>query len=146
MQTFLPYPDPTESAKCLDYRRLGKQRIECLQILNVLLGRTKPTKSGRIGWANHPAVLMWKGHERALVDYAVRMCDEWIKRGYKDTRRAILTSSIDMDQPIVYPSWVGDMAFHVAHRSNLIRKKPDFYQPLWPDVRGDLPSSATPSP
>lgn len=139
MQTFLPYPDPTESAKCLDYRRLGKQRIECLQILNVLLGRTKPTKSGRIGWANHPAVLMWKGHERALVDYAVRMCDEWIKRGYKDTRRAILTSSIDMDQPIVYPSWVGDMAFHVAHRSNLIRKKPDFYQPLWPDVRDDLP-------
>ena len=139
MQTFLPYPDPTESAKCLDYRRLGKQRIECLQILNVLLGRTKPTKSGRIGWANHPAVLMWKGHERALVDYAVRMCDEWIKRGYKDTRRAILTSSIDMDQPIVYPSWGGDMAFHVAHRSNLIRKKPDFYQPLWPDVRGDLP-------
>lgn len=139
MQTFLPYPDPIKSAKCLDYRRLGKQRIECLQILNVLLGRSKPNKRGRIGWANHPAVLMWKGHERALVDYAVQMCDEWIGRGYKDTRRAILTSLIDMSQPIVYPMWMGDESFHIAHRSNLIRKKPEFYQPLWPNVRGDLP-------
>jgi hypothetical protein len=26
MQTFLPYPSFVKSAKCLDYRRLGKQR------------------------------------------------------------------------------------------------------------------------
>lgn len=36
MQTFLPYPNFVESAKCLDDKRLGKQRVECLQILNVL--------------------------------------------------------------------------------------------------------------
>jgi hypothetical protein len=82
---------------------------------------------------------MWKGHERSLVDYAVQMCDEWIKRGYKDTCRTKIVSLVDMSQPVVYPSWVGDDAFHVAHRSNLIRKKSEFYQPLWPNVRGDLP-------
>ena len=37
MQTFLPYPDFERSAKVLDNKRLGKQRVEVLQILNVLL-------------------------------------------------------------------------------------------------------------
>ena len=41
MQTFLPYPDFTQSAKTLDYRRLGKQRVEAWQILNALRGVSK---------------------------------------------------------------------------------------------------------
>ena len=36
MQTFLPYPDFAESAKVLDNKRLGKQRVECLQIMKAL--------------------------------------------------------------------------------------------------------------
>ena len=36
MQTFLPYSDFIKSAKCLDYRRLGKQRVEAWQIYNTL--------------------------------------------------------------------------------------------------------------
>ena len=36
MQTFLPYADYTRTAKCLDRQRLGKQRVECKQILNAL--------------------------------------------------------------------------------------------------------------
>jgi len=32
MNTFLPYPDFVKSAQCLDYRRLGKQRVEAWQI------------------------------------------------------------------------------------------------------------------
>ena len=39
MQTFLPYPDFKKSASCLDYKRLGKQRVEGLQILNAIQGR-----------------------------------------------------------------------------------------------------------
>ena len=53
MQTFLPYADFVKTAKCLDYRRLGKQRIEAFQILNILEGKT--TKAG---WKHHPAVLI----------------------------------------------------------------------------------------
>ena len=139
MQTFLPYPDPTETAKCLDWRRLGKQRVECLQLLNVLLGKSKVNKNGKRGWENHPATLMWKGHERALADYAIQICDEWIRRGYKDTCRTKIMSLVDVTKPIVYPKWVGDMAFHVAHQSNLIRKAPEHYQKFWPTVKGDLP-------
>ncbi|MDQ1681515.1 MAG: hypothetical protein QOH99_56, partial [Frankiaceae bacterium] len=33
MQTFLPYADFGASARVLDDRRLGKQRVETLQIL-----------------------------------------------------------------------------------------------------------------
>ena len=33
MQTFLPYPDFRESLESLDYKRLGKQRVEALQLV-----------------------------------------------------------------------------------------------------------------
>ncbi len=36
MQTFLPYPDFARSAAVLDPARLGKQRVETLQILRAL--------------------------------------------------------------------------------------------------------------
>ena len=37
MQTFLPYPDFAASAAALDDRRLGKQRVEALQVLRALV-------------------------------------------------------------------------------------------------------------
>lgn len=36
VNTFLPYPDFVKVAKLLDYRRLGKQRVEAKQIINIL--------------------------------------------------------------------------------------------------------------
>lgn len=36
MQTFLPYPDFAESASVLDRQRLGKQRVETLQVMKAL--------------------------------------------------------------------------------------------------------------
>ena len=33
MQTFLPYADFAQSAKALDPKRLGKQRVETIQIV-----------------------------------------------------------------------------------------------------------------
>lgn len=41
MQTFLCYPDFNKSAQVLDYRRLGKQRVEAWQILQINLARTE---------------------------------------------------------------------------------------------------------
>ena len=61
MQTFLPYPSFEETASILDYRRLGKQRIEAFQIHNII---TQPHYVG--SWAHHPAVKMWRGYENAL--------------------------------------------------------------------------------
>jgi len=38
MQTFLPYPDFEASLRALDYRRLGKQRLEALQLIRAISG------------------------------------------------------------------------------------------------------------
>lgn len=78
MQTFLPSINFEQSAKWLDNQRLGKQRVECLQILKAL---TDPS----YGWQSHPAVRMWRGHSYQLVKYAIEICIEWTGRGYKDT-------------------------------------------------------------
>jgi hypothetical protein len=48
MQTFLPYEDFTLSAQVLDYRRLGKQRVEALQIYNVLVDNPSRSNVGRL--------------------------------------------------------------------------------------------------
>ncbi|GAA3827626.1 pyrimidine dimer DNA glycosylase/endonuclease V [Nocardioides panacisoli] len=44
MQTFLPYADFARSARSLDPKRLGKQRVEALQVVRAL------TTAG-YGWA-----------------------------------------------------------------------------------------------
>lgn len=120
MQTFLPVPDFYETARILDYRRLGKQRLETLQILNALLGRSK-------GWVNHPATRMWRGYEGSLVHYGTVMCDEWVSKGYKDTTKAkILELGIE-PSILEVPPWLGREDFHASHRSNLLRKDPEFY-------------------
>lgn len=131
MQTFLPYPSFQQTATCLDYRRLGKQRSECKQILNAL-------RHGG-GWSNHPAVKMWRGHERTLCLYAIVICLEWRQRGYKDQQLEWFINRV-LDTPNGEdPPWLGDDAFHASHRSNLLRKKPDHYEQFSWDESPDLP-------
>lgn len=133
MQTFLPYQDFKESARSLDYRRLGKQRVEVLQLLNSF------NRPGYKGWKNHPAREMWRGHENALVMYGQAICNEWISRGYKDTCFGKITLCYNSNSNSELPSWIGDSAIHISHQSNLIRKQPSYYAPLWPGIPDDLP-------
>ena len=79
MQTFLPYANFNRSARALDYKRLGKQRVEALQIHNIVSGKRTTG-----GWVNHPAVKMWKGYAAALAVYHNTMIDEWVDRGYNN--------------------------------------------------------------
>lgn len=135
MQTFLPFADFAHTAQVLDRQRLGKQRVETLQIVTALV------KGG--GWENHPAVKMWRGHLFALVAYQRAICFEWrVKRGYKDT---CLDKTIELAGTIggtgivrpgdaEAPPWLGNRAFHLSHQSNLLRKLPEHYQPYWPTV------------
>lgn len=130
MNTFVPYADPIDCARALDRQRLGKQRVEVLQLLRALLGYTK-------GWRNHPAARMWRGYEGALANYGVAVCHEWLRRGYKDTCAGKIQAMIDPDAH--WPTWWGDHRVHRSHQSNLIRKDPVHYQQFWPDVPADLP-------
>jgi len=137
MQTFLISPNPSETAKILDSKRLGKQRIETIQILNVLLNETE-----KKGWRNHPAVRMWKGYEPYLVKvYLKAMIDEWEARGYNGpkckehyNRLYKLVESQEPEQPI----WFCER-FYRSHKSNLIRKKPEYYSEKFPEVPDNFP-------
>ena len=133
MQTFLPYPDFKKSLQALDYRRLGKQRVEAYQIIRIL-NASSISKEYRGGYRNHPAVTMWRGHINALKLYYNLSLDEWVGRGYRNN---MLKMSIR--GKIAYPEWFGRKNFHAAHRSNLLRKDPHFYgQYKWSEPP-DLP-------
>jgi Pyrimidine dimer DNA glycosylase len=130
MQTFLPLPDYAQSAQVLDRQRLGKQRVECMQIYNAI------SRGG--GWSRHPAVLMWKGHEGALLAYGAVVCQEWKRRGYQDKLHEwFVSQAINSLDSLAQPEWFGDERLHSSHRSNLLRKDPTFYgQYGWAELPG----------
>lgn len=145
MQTFLPYADFAETARVLDARRLGKQRVEALQVLRAL------TVAG-YGWQHHPVVRMWRGYEEALARYGMEICREWCARGHRDTCAASILrdyeaaghtgvprGQAELARAGALPPWLGDPDVHRSHRSALLRKSPDHYGPLFPDVPDDLP-------
>lgn len=202
MQTFLPYSDFERSAASLDDLRLGKQRVETLQIMQSLFGKrivtghvvdtgktrtiyTDPNTDERVfkkdfvpgmryeaevvpilkrvdlprdewfledavGWPHHPAVTMWVGYEAALYEYQWACVVEWSwNRGKSDTCMDKTAALVDMCKPEVwhqrshdrgyYPWWLGSHKLHRSHRSNLVRKVPEFYAPQFGNVPHDLP-------
>lgn len=137
MQTFLPYPDFEETMRCLDYRRLGKQRVEARQILDLLVS---PPERPSL-WQRHPAVLMWKGYEAALALYHDAAIREWVKRGYNNNMefRAEWDPLGFGKRPVVMPWWLGDERVHSGYRSNLLRKDPTHYGQFGWTEPHDLP-------
>ena len=132
MQTFLPYRSVSQTAAILDRQRLGKQRVEGLQILKVLTGQTH-------AWQHHPAVLMWAGYERALRQYVHIMCLEWMARGYQDSvwesvQRLTLPRGSRVNLPPYFTP-----SFSRSHQSNLVRKDPEHYRKYFPRVPDNLP-------
>ena len=142
MQTFLPLPGYAQSAAVLDLKRLGKQRVECKQILRALGVTVGEKHVVSRGWRNHPAVRMWRGFEYSLCCYAIRVCDEWLQRGYQDT----LLPQFEDTAARLYsagrtlrPSWIGNASVHASHRSNLLRKNPAHYSRFGWSEPDDLP-------
>jgi hypothetical protein len=145
VQTFLPYPQFAATARVLDARRLGKQRVEALQVLRGLI------VPGH-GWRHHPAVRMWAGYEEALVRYGLEICRRWCAAGRADTCATTMLTDLraatgtvrprsqdDLAAARAVPPWLGEPRFHRSHQSALVRKDPAHYAPLFPGVPDDLP-------
>ena len=136
MQTFLPYRAFSRSAAVLDTARLGKQRVETLQVLRAL---TLPD----YGWQRHPVVVMWHGRVPALVAYGLACVEAWTAQGRADTTAAQIAEFApevvgvpqdELAQAGMLPRWLGKRALHLSHRSALVRKDPAFYRPVFGDV------------
>jgi hypothetical protein len=141
MQTFLPVADFEDGARLLDSPRLGKQRVETLQILRAL-------ELPDYGWTSHPVVRMWRGRTPALVAYGLAMVRVWRERGFADTTETLIgefapevigSSQADLDAAGMLPSWLGDGALHLSHRSNLIAKDPEYYRARFTELFGPEP-------
>jgi hypothetical protein len=148
MQTFITDHNMAVSASNLDDKRLGKQRVEALQIFECLM--VKETR-----WKNHPAVKMWKGYDGFLLNnYIKSILFEWEynrkfrnekcrnKYNYYVEEYYIKVHERNKWIPInqmnfVKPYWITD-EFIEAHRSNLIRKDPGHYRPLFPNIKEGL--------
>lgn len=144
MQTFLPEYTFWASARALDDRRLGKQRVEVLQLLSVLKKGPFITVNGRTHktpWYNHPACKMWRNYEYGLIIYGLTVCIEWVSRGHQDSCYSKIYAYIDDFagcHGVIYPPWYNEKLV-LSHRSNLIRKYPKFYFCKWPDTPLNLP-------
>ena len=141
MQTFLPVADFADSARLLDSPRLGKQRVETLQILRAI-------ELPDYGWANHPAVLMWRGRTPALVAYGLAMARIWQERGFADSTASQIGEFApevvgrpqeELADAGLLPSWLGSEELHRSHRSNLIAKDPAFYRERFAERFGAEP-------
>jgi hypothetical protein len=144
VQTFLPYADFDRTMAVLDRRRLGKQRVEAIQVIR---GLVVPG----YGWRHHPAVKMWAGSLEALGAYGLVCSQAWVAAGFADTCAATIRADLaaagidrvrtqdELAEAGELPSWLGDAAFHRSHQSALLRKDPAHYAPLFPGVPDDLP-------
>jgi hypothetical protein len=129
MQVFCPYPDVHKSVASLDPSRLGNQIYrECLTII-------------KGGWPNHPASKIWANHKKALAEYSLAGLSELAKRGrHYPHHVATFQHYFDTSLATGFPSVWGNQAFHLSHQSNLIRKLPDWYVPIFgKEVPNNLP-------
>jgi hypothetical protein len=126
MQVFIPHETLICSVSVLDNKRLGKQRVECLQILRAI-------EIPGYGYKNHPVNNMWREHTDALKHYANLCILEWIYRGFKNTMQ-LYELPAEIEIPIFRPE------VYQSHRSNLLRKLPEHYGNYFePDLTPDLP-------
>lgn len=122
----------------LDIKRLGKQRVEAMQIINVLEG-------GGTGYTNHPAVKMWEGYTEALKVYFNLCVKEWIGRGFNNTMAlynvdeekyrimectfdGVTCSFVEEFDEYSFPPWFSFPPLIMSHRASLIRKDPIHYK------------------
>lgn len=126
MQTFLPHPSFVVSVRCLDWRRLGKQRVEGRQMQSAIqqvrlhhsvwddlsaddycqlcrdyCAHVKSETGKRPGWTDHSCTVMWRNNVQALMLYTDCAIREWVRRGYQNTMPLMLAS--DTDPASIYP-------------------------------------------
>ena len=147
VNTFIIVPDIVKTAQLLDTKRLGKQRIEALEIINCL---EEFDKTGKITskWGNHPVVKCWMGFTNHLKVYYNIILREWINRGYNNNMEFYQIENENLyhivpcnfhNNSIVFcgtynyysfPFWVAFYPFYMSHQASLCRKYPKYYSSL----------------
>ena len=124
----MPHKNYVESAKVLDTKRLGKQRVEAYQIIKALRGDYANTGA----WTNHPATNMWRGHEYDLALYGLTISIEFYERGHDGLNMVEIFTDLQIqysqNNTEKYPWWVNNELLNLTHQSNLMRKDSEYYK------------------
>lgn len=127
MQTFMTHDNYVDTAKALDTKRLGKQRVEAYQILKALRGDYADTGA----WVNHPATVMWRNHSYDLALYGLTISMEFYERGFDGWNMVEIFTDFQTqlrdNNSEQYPWWVNSQLLTMTHQSNLVRKDADYY-------------------
>lgn len=140
--------------KILDNKRLGKQRLEAKQILNILEYYDKHGIFPNTGWIHHKIVKIWMGHTYALKVYFNKVIYYWKERGFQNSY-----DYYDVDEescPIIpckfdgktalfeqqansmtFPLWYSYPPYYLSQRAALLMKDREYYlgqQLLTPEV------------
>jgi hypothetical protein len=118
VNTFIPYSNFKKCAKVLDNKRLGKQRVEAKQIINILTNATD-----KQGWKNHVVTKMWHGYIPALKYYYNTIVKEWIDRGFENNMELY-----EIKDKIIIPWFVSNKSINMSHRASLLRKEFSYYK------------------
>jgi len=168
MQTFLPYKDFVKSVRCLDNKRLGKQRVEAYQILLTLQNlhcgyKYRCKKCGKKYGEKlnkNDSMICLEKYDGILCGGKIRKIG-WLNHpairmwyNYEDAliiyfndcvdewvRRGFV-NNMNIIKPygkIIYPKWLGNKDFHLSHKSNLLRKDYMHYNKYFKNVPNDLP-------
>jgi hypothetical protein len=151
-----------KTAKTLDYRRLGKQRVEANQLLNVILKRVriddqyKSFDEARKLLEEHDQSTWpfstsydltkkrvtkpgWRSHPAVSMwaDYpeVLKLYFNCMVKEWKfrEYRNTMLFEDVDHSK-LSIPPFLQNSEFLQMMRGNLIRKDKEFYGKLWPDV------------
>lgn len=119
MQSFITSSCLLTCSKNLDNKRLGKQRLEGVQMLNAM------NNPHNRGWKNHPCTEMWRPYQESLKFYINCIIEEWIFRGFKNTMQFFPQYSEQM------PDWFHWQSLQRSHKASLLRKNPHFYKNIF---------------
>lgn len=135
MQTYLPLPELEGSFLCLDDLTLRQQCLDAVRLLDCLVGYDPC-------WTRHPAFRMWYGFEQMLCCYAHMAHDFHLRRltthsqlfSWFMLQETVRRRPDLMGTPAV-PPWWNDRRLHTSHQSNLVRKNPAHYGPIFPKTK-----------
>lgn len=130
VNTFMLSSDYRVTAKLLDRKRLGKQRVEAKQIIDalssmyILQGNEWISNPNPKGWINHPCSKMWMGYVPSLMVYFNIITQEWVDRGYKNNMEFY---KLDLPRVEIQPPWTYWKEVHYSHMASLMRKDTRLY-------------------
>jgi hypothetical protein len=132
MRILVPTPNLAVNATLFHADLLDDQRKNVLTAFRAM-------KDSKHRHHSHPTVLQWKDYPGWLGLLGMYIATERLERGYDKDKTFSIIEEATQGCNTVQPDWWEDPTFHMSHQALLVRKWPELYREVFPDVAFDLP-------